>query len=95
MLLDLADERRAGKPGLPTSDLDVTEGRVVADPGWGGRPDCTTHGAMNQIAPAAEDGHRLFRCYGCGVGAIWYPANTQAAKAAFSRAWDDRVRRAR
>jgi hypothetical protein len=92
LLLDLTDERRAGKPGLPESDADVTEGRVLRGSiAEGERPHCAVHGAMNSVAPPAEDEHRLYRCQMCGVGAMWYPANSREAKIQFRKAWDARV----
>lgn len=61
-LVDLADDRRAGK-SLPADDRDVTNGLVVAD--HTGLPSCVAHGAMNRIDPT----ERLYRCQACGVGA--------------------------
>jgi hypothetical protein len=93
LLLDLSDERRAGKPGLPADDRDVTNGLVVRGPvEWDGRPNCVRHGAMNAIAPPAEDEHRIYRCYSCGVGAQWYPTNSKEAKIRFRKTWDETVR---
>lgn len=83
---DMSDERRAGKPGLPADDRDVTNGLVVRDRAWGGRPNCVIHGAMNRV-DAVE---HIYRCQMCGVGARWLPANTPEAKRRFSEAWDQR-----
>jgi hypothetical protein len=67
-LVDLSDARRDAKPWLPSSDQDVTEGRVflVDWPGVGERPACDTHGAMARVDPFA----RIYRCMEmrCGVG---------------------------
>lgn len=88
MIVDLSDERRAAKPGLPTDDRDVTNALVVKDSiAWDGRPCCVTHGAMNRVDPVEY----LYRCQMCGVGARWLPTNSQEAKIAFRKAWDARV----
>ena len=94
MLRDLSDERRAAKPWLPTSDLDVTEGRVIPGPiDSDRRPMCEVHGAMNCIAPpSTQDMSRIYRCSECGVGALWWPTNSPTAKRAFTSNWDARVR---
>jgi hypothetical protein len=68
-LEDLPDDRRAGKPGLPADDRDVTNGLVVPDEYWG-KPWCVRHGAMNRIDPVEQ----LWRCSMCGVGARFIEA---------------------
>ena len=86
---DLPDDRRAGKAGLPADDRDVTNGLVVKDPDpqWDGRPWCVRHGAMNRVDPVEQ----LYRCQMCGVGARWWPTNSQEAKIRFRKEWDARV----
>jgi hypothetical protein len=66
-LEDLGDDRRAGKAGLPADDRDVTNGLVVPDQYWKGKPRCVRHGAMNRVDPVEQ----IFRCQMCGVGARW------------------------
>lgn len=93
LLLDLPDERRKAKTWLPESDKDVTEHRVIkGDTCWDGKPECVLHGSMNCIAPKGQDESRLFRCSQCGVGAIWYPTNSQVARKRFREEWDAAVR---
>jgi hypothetical protein len=69
-LFDLPDDRRAGKAGLPADDRDVTNGLVVPDENWYGKPYCVRHGAMNRVDPVEY----IYRCQMCGVGARWEAA---------------------
>ena len=50
-LFDIGDDRRAGKAGLPADDRDVTNGLVIPDEYWKGKPCCVRHGAMNRVDP--------------------------------------------
>ena len=68
-LFDIGDDRRAGKAGLPADDRDVTNGLVIPDEWWKGKPRCVQHGAMNRVDPVEY----IYRCQMCGVGARWEP----------------------
>ena len=71
VLRDLSDARRDKKPFLPTSDLDVSEGRVYLTPTSFNteHPTCFLHGHMARVSPD----NNYYRCMEmfCGLGGTY------------------------